>query len=124
MLRQSGSALMALGALVATALLVWGGLRPLARMLTSSPQESAQSDFPALLPAGDGMDGMSGIGGASGDMTSFPAPQTGWGDSGLMEDLTFARSQSPQRRLEQIIEIDEDRAVAVLRQWIRQGEAA
>lgn len=70
------------------------------------------------------MDGMSGIGGASGDMTSFPAPQTGWGDSGLMEDLTFARSQSPQRRLEQIIEIDEDRAVAVLRQWIRQGEAA
>jgi flagellar biosynthesis/type III secretory pathway M-ring protein FliF/YscJ len=42
----------------------------------------------------------------------------------LAQSLALARAQSPRKRLEHIIDLDEERAVAVLRQWIRQGETA
>lgn len=129
MLRQSGAAALALAAIAATALLVWGGLRPLARMLAAPPASGDNGDMPALLPQGDPLDamiagGMGGGGALMGGGMDAMGGMDQWGDANLAENLTFARAQSPQRRLEQIIELDEERAVAVLRQWIRQGEAA
>ena len=43
-------------------------------------------------------------------------------DTNLIEDLTGGPRRSPQKRLEQIIEFDEDKATAVLKQWLHQGE--
>jgi flagellar M-ring protein FliF len=45
-------------------------------------------------------------------------------DTSLIEDLTSTAQRSPQKRLEQIVEYDEAKAAAVLRQWMHQGERA
>ena len=42
----------------------------------------------------------------------------------LIEDVTKRMNRSPQKRLEQIVEYDEVQAAAILRQWLRQDEAA
>ena len=42
----------------------------------------------------------------------------------LIEDVTKRMNRSPQKRLEQIIEYDEEQAAAILRQWLHQDEAA
>jgi flagellar M-ring protein FliF len=46
------------------------------------------------------------------------------GDVNLIEDVTKKMNRSPQKRLEQIVEYDEAQAVAILRQWLHQDEAA
>ncbi len=38
----------------------------------------------------------------------------------LIEDLTSKMNRSPQKRLEQIVEFDEEQAAAILRQWLQQ----
>ncbi len=43
-------------------------------------------------------------------------------DVPLLEDLNFRRSRAPQKRLEQMVEVDEAQAAAILKQWIRHGE--
>jgi flagellar M-ring protein FliF len=42
----------------------------------------------------------------------------------LIEDVTKRMNRSPQKRLEQIVEYDEEQAAAILRQWLHQEEAA
>ena len=42
----------------------------------------------------------------------------------LIEDLTKKMNRSPQKRLEQIVEFDEEQAAAILRQWLHQDEKA
>jgi flagellar M-ring protein FliF len=46
------------------------------------------------------------------------------GSVNLIEDVTKRMNRSPQKRLEQIIEYDEEQAAAILRQWLHQDEAA
>jgi flagellar M-ring protein FliF len=46
------------------------------------------------------------------------------GNVNLIEDVTNRMNRSPQKRLEQIVEYDEAQAAAILRQWLRQEEAA
>ena len=45
-------------------------------------------------------------------------------DANLIEDLTSKAKRSPQKRLEQIVQFDEEQAAAVLKQWMHQGERA
>ena len=45
-------------------------------------------------------------------------------DANLIEDLTSKPRRTPQRRLEQIVQLDEVQAAAVLKQWIHQDKAA
>ena len=42
----------------------------------------------------------------------------------LIDDITSQPRRSPQKRLEQMIEFDEQQAAAVLKQWIHQKDAA
>ena len=48
----------------------------------------------------------------------------GWGEENLIEDVTSRPRRSPQKRLEQMIEFDEEQAAAVLKQWIHAKAAA
>ena len=41
----------------------------------------------------------------------------------LVSDITRKVLSAPQRRLEQIVQLDEKQAAAILKQWIRQEEA-
>ena len=42
----------------------------------------------------------------------------------MLEDTNLKRNKGPQKRLEQLIDMDEAQAAAILKQWIRHGEHA
>jgi flagellar M-ring protein FliF len=42
----------------------------------------------------------------------------------LVQDIPRRVQHAPQRRLEQIVQLDEKQAAAILKQWIRQEESA
>jgi flagellar M-ring protein FliF len=112
-LRQSGTVVNALTVLVVALLLIWFGVRPATRALLEVPGKSLElrEDVPALEP-------FSGFDPA----VVSPPRLSGWdqgdGDPSLIEDLTRGSRRSPQRRLEQIVELDEEQAAAVLKQWM------
>ncbi len=96
-------------ALVAVALItVMFGLRPAVKAILASRPADAAAAGPALAaPAGEA------------------TPQIGpEGTVNLIEDVTKRMNRSPQKRLEQIVEYDEEQAAAILRQWLHQDEAA
>lgn len=126
LVRQSGTLINAGVALVVTVLVLMLGIKPLVRVL-SAP--SAGTGLAALEggPGGDII--MPDLPDAS--ATSFDGmdvPQIGmddWsGEPNLIEDLTSVPRRSPQKRLEQMIEFDEEQAAAVLKQWMNVGVAA
>jgi flagellar M-ring protein FliF len=113
LLRQSGTVVNALTVLVVALLLIWFGVRPATRALLDAPGRSreSQEDIAAL-------EQLPGL-----DRAAVAPPElAGWDqgadDSSLIEDLTRGPRRSPQRRLEQIVELDEEQAAAVLKQWM------
>ena len=57
-------------------------------------------------------------------MSIFKCRSPDWSEPNLIEDLTSKPRRSPQRRLEQLVEFDEEQAVAILKQWIHRGGEA
>jgi flagellar M-ring protein FliF len=47
-----------------------------------------------------------------------------WSGQAMIDDLASRNARSPTRRLEQLIQFNEDQAVSVLRSWLREGKAA
>ena len=117
LLRQSGNVLNAVTILVVSLLLIWFGLRPAARAIFAAP---AAISAPAEVAALNGF--------AEADGGEDPGLQIGgWSpqaDVNLIEDLTNNPRRSPQKRLEQIVEFDEEQAAAILKQWMHQGDYA
>jgi flagellar M-ring protein FliF len=117
LLRQVGTAVNGAVVLIAALLLIWFGVRPAIRAFGS-----AQSSLPS--PAGyissdnfatsDALPMVEGFGNFQG-MGQEP---------NLIEDLTDSVKRTPLKRLEQIVEFDEEQAVAILRLWMRQRGAA
>ncbi len=116
--RQAGSILNA-GAIVAVAaMLLWFGVRPGLRMAFAPPSPAALTDArgasagqtPALgAPDGDGQPGESILIETDSNRDEF------------MEALLARRDNGPERKLQKMIEFDENHAATVLKQWIRQG---
>lgn len=113
MMRQAGTLVNAATILIVAALLIWFGLKPAVRAIVARPEEAEAIE--AAMLAGPGSL-------AAGEL---PAPE-GTGTPGviepvnLIEDLTSKMNRSPQKRLEQIVEFDEEQAAAILRQWLQQ----
>lgn len=116
MMRQSGTAINALTVLFVVALLILFGLRPLTRVLMPPELELAALATAPAIPA-----------------LESPRPGTGPDEAGviearrepsLIEDVMNRQRRSPQRRLEQMVEFDENQAAAILRQWVRRGTLA
>ncbi|WGD28598.1 flagellar basal-body MS-ring/collar protein FliF [Ancylobacter sp. WKF20] len=113
MMRQAGTLVNAATILIVAALLIWFGLKPAVRAIVARPEEAEAIE--AAMLAGPGSL-------AAGEL---PAPE-GSGTPGviepvnLIEDLTSKMNRSPQKRLEQIVEFDEEQAAAILRQWLQQ----
>jgi flagellar M-ring protein FliF len=115
--RQTGSILNA-GAIVAVAaMLLWFGVRPGLRMAFAPPRIVATEDArgasgrtPALgAPDGDGQPGESIL------------IETDAGHDEFMQALLARRDNGPERKLQKLIEFDENHAATILKQWIRQG---
>jgi flagellar M-ring protein FliF len=116
--RQTGSILNA-GAIVAVAaMLLLLGVRPAMKMAFAPPSPPALTDArtaaagrtPALgAPDGDGQPPESILIEAASPRDEF------------LEALLARRDNGPERKLQKMIEFDENHAATVLKQWIRQG---
>lgn len=111
LLLHSGTILKAVTILGATFLLAWFGLRPMTRMLLDKPDET-----PALTGPSDA-DALAGSG-----ISMRVAP--GFGPTGpppnLIGDLPDQLERTPQKRLEQLVEFDDEKAASILKQWMRE----
>jgi flagellar M-ring protein FliF len=99
-------------------MLLWFGVRPAMRMAFAPPSTIALTDArgaaagqtPALgAPDGDGQPGESILIETDSNRDEF------------MEALLARRDNGPERKLQKMIEFDENHAATVLKQWIRQG---
>lgn len=107
LLSQSGSIINALVVLGATALLVWFGLRPALRAV--------------LEPnAGAILAGRRRETEANGEASSSE-PTLAAAEPNLIADLKSKLGRSPQKRLEQLVDFDEEQAAAILKQWMREA---
>jgi flagellar M-ring protein FliF len=115
LLRQFGSILSALALLGVAALVVFVGLRPATRALIE--MREPLSGEGALALAGGGHVGPDGR--VEPNLIGDSAEE-----QALLEDINMKRGRSTQKRLEQMVELDETQAAAILKQWIRHGERA
>ncbi|SCY06191.1 flagellar basal-body MS-ring/collar protein FliF [Microvirga guangxiensis] len=117
MMRQFGTVVNALTILALCAMLIWFGLRPAVRMLIARHQADIeiQREQMAALAAAEVSKEFEAAEAES--MLAQPALTDDTGQP-LIE-----LPRSPQRKLEQIIELSEEQAAAVLKQWLRQEAA-
>lgn len=113
MMRQAGSLVSAITILAVAGMLIWFGLRPAINTILASAKTDETTQFQAetnaLLSGGSTMATAALSGGE-------PPPN-------LIQDVSSNMQNTPQKRLEQIIQLDEKQAAAILKQWIRQEEA-
>jgi flagellar M-ring protein FliF len=117
LMRQLGTLINAGAILITAVLLIWFGLRPAVKAILAKPAEAAMEM--AMLHEPQAAAAM--VEGGAGAAAAALAAQA---DVNLIEDLTSKMSRSPQKRLEQIVDFNEEQAAAILRQWIRQDERA
>jgi flagellar M-ring protein FliF len=113
LMRQSGSFVSAITILAVAGMLIWFGLRPAMNTILAS----TKSTETAQLQAGEGAGLLGVAGGAAGQFALEETPN-------LVQDISRKAQHAPQKRLEQIIQLDEKQAAAILKQWIRQEESA
>lgn len=113
MMRQSGTLVNAATILIVAALLIWFGLRPAVRAIVARPEDAEIIETAMLANPGGPL--------AAGELPPPDgAPRAPDEPISLIEDLTSKMNRSPQKRLEQIVEFDEEQAAAILRQWLQQ----
>jgi flagellar M-ring protein FliF len=115
LVQQTGAIFKALSILAATALLIWFGLRPATKALLAQ-----QPEAPAIDP-------MMSLAMEAPPMMNAMADKP-WAEPeeqpNLIADLTSKMGRTPQKRLEQMIDYDEEQAAAILRQWMNGAKSA
>ena len=116
LMRQSGTAINALAVVIVAVLLIVFGIRPLTRVLRPA-EEPATTALAAAVP-------VPALEPPPVDVSSGPPVIDARPEANLIEDVTSRPRRSPQRRLEQMVEFDEDQAAAILKQWVARGSLA
>ena len=107
--------------LVITMLLIWFGLRPATRALLEGRSADAVPQLPDLQAAAPQGFQQPAVGPES----AAPRVKVGGLEvPNLIADLTSKMGRSPQKRLEQMIDFDEEQAAAILKQWMRGARSA
>jgi flagellar M-ring protein FliF len=116
--RQTGSILNA-GAIVAVAaMLLWFGVRPAMKMAFAPPSPVALTDARGIAVGQTPALGAPDSAGQPGESILI---ETDSNRDEFMEALLARRDNGPERKLQKMIEFDENHAATVLKQWIRQG---
>ncbi|MBZ6078571.1 flagellar basal-body MS-ring/collar protein FliF [Microvirga puerhi] len=113
LMRQFGNIINAATILIVTTLLIWFGLRPAvtAILARSEAEKIISSETPSIESL------------VAAHAEASSQIESGETVPNLIEDLTGKMSRSPQKKLEQLIEYDEEHAAAILRQWLIQEAA-
>ncbi len=122
LLRQAGTVVNALAILAVALLLIWFGLRPamnalLPRLETKTEEKEAAVALPDA--SGDTVAALAGI-----PQTALPSGEATGSMQHLIEDMNARMRNSPLKVLEQLVEMDEEQAASILRQWMSEEEAA
>ena len=116
LLKHSGSAISALTVLIATFMLIWFGLRPATKLLVEPAPLAADPDMPVLAaPEDEAAENEAELDPSQDTSQEAPAPSPSTG-------LAAQDNSRPQQRLQQIVELDEQQAVLIMKQWA-QAEA-
>ena len=122
--RHLGGMINALAFIAVAFLVVWFGMRPLARSI-AGPQEQAQienqsgsglelPDFSATAAGSDG-----GMGDGFGGEFSFdPQENLLMMEESSSTDFNRRVKEGPEKRLARMVEINEERAAKILRKWV------
>jgi len=114
LVQQTGAIFKAFSILAATALLIWFGLRPATKALLEQPRPAVASSTTGPLVVEGPTPGSVA---AKPKVAHEEVPN-------LIADLTTKMGRMPQKRLEQMIDYDEEQATAILRQWMNGAESA
>jgi flagellar M-ring protein FliF len=108
--KQLGSVINAVTILAVAAMLVWFGLRPAVNGILThrAEQEQAEAAEAAQIEAA----------------AALALPDGEEAELNLVEDLEGKMQRTPQKRLEQIVRLDQMQAAAILKDWMRREEAA
>ncbi len=118
LLRQSGPVINGLSLVIVAFLLIWLGLRPVTRALMQPAANPTLSGIaPAMIETG-----LVEAGSFNPQQSLSALPSEA--NANLIEDISGQPRRVAQRRLEQLVEFDEQQAADVLKQWMREGSAA
>jgi flagellar M-ring protein FliF len=107
--RQTGSIVNAAAVVLVAAMVVWFGVRPGLKMLLAAP----------MVASGASTDATPALGAP--DASQNFLIETDDGRDAFLEALLARRDKGPERKLQKLIEFDENQAATILKQWIRQG---
>ena len=106
--RQMGSFINAATILAVAAMLVWFGLRPAVNGILTHRTQQEQAEASEAV--------------AELDAAALALPDQE--ELNLIQDLEGKMQRTPQKRLEQIVRLDQMQAAAILKAWIRREETA
>jgi flagellar M-ring protein FliF len=114
-----GSIINAAAIVAVAAMVIWFGVRPGLKMALPPPQaaetDAALGDFSAQMAPLPGPDGEGQLG--SGFLIASDPAQ----DDEFLQAIAARRDNGPERKLQKLIDFDENHAGTILKQGIRQG---
>ncbi len=113
--RQSGTAINAGVILLVALLTIWFGVRPAIKAFSAPPQLALAN--PAGYLGADSIDLSEPTLSMPEGMAAFPTLSN---EPNLIGDVADSAKRTPMKRLEQIVEFDEQQAVNILKLWMRQ----
>lgn len=121
MLRQTGTIINGVVVLAVALLLIWFAIRPTIRAAFGGGGETPMfAGAPLLTADGFEMPEPMTVPLVEG-LPDFPAMRN---EPNLIGDLTDSAKRTPLKRLEQIVEFDEEQAAAIMKLWMRQKGTA
>src|SRR5262249_2497823 len=108
-MRHLSSVVFAVTFLVFTALMLWFGVRPALRMILEAAPAKTEAERALAAEGAAGNGGVKALG-------TERQPN-------LIADLTSKMGRAPQKRLEQMVDYDEEQATTILKQWVRGARA-
>lgn len=119
LLSQLGSLLRVIAIFGVAAILIIFGFRPIARALVEQSPAAATASLAGSATPSLATDAIEGA-----IANALPAPDVEPdSDRALLAQLSKAVGKAPSKRLEKIIDINEEQAAAILKQWVRQARA-
>lgn len=113
LLRQSGNVINALAIVLVAGMVIWFGLRPaVAALVPKAIPAAAEIADMATIPENGEMEA------SFSEQEYLAAPD----HSAMLSDLTDKLNQSPMKKLESLLEYNEEQSAAILRQWMYEGE--
>ena len=115
LLRQSGNMINAAAILIVAGMVIWFGLRPAVAALVPKPEPvAAEIAEMAMMPEDADMTGE----------YSGQAYLTSPDHTAMLSDLNSKLNQSPLKKLESLLDYNEEQSAAILRQWLYENERA